>query len=61
MINGRVEIEPGHAEILIVIVIERRSNWIHVETPSNVHHYTYNYKSIGDLFGSTLILSYYSI
>jgi len=40
MINGRVEIEPGHAEILI----ERRSNWIHVETPSNVRHYTYNYK-----------------
>jgi len=44
MINGRVEIEPGHAEILKVI--ERRSNWIHVETPSNVRHYTYNYKSI---------------
>jgi len=33
MINGRVEIEPGHAEILIVI--ERRSNLIPVEIPSN--------------------------
>ena len=58
-INGRIEIEPGHAQILIVTA------WPFLLDTCcdirNVRHYTYNYRSIGDLFGSTSILSYYSI